>query len=94
MQEATLSDRHFNRFRLMQSAMWGSLSSLTCTQMLAARINSPSEPKANLSKLLMSYPILVANKLASKHRSIVTDNTYGTAPTGFRYIQDTKTLKM
>ena len=40
------------------------------------RTRSPSESKAVfLNKLLTSYPILVANKLASKYRSVASVHT-------------------
>ena len=41
----------------------------------STRTNSPSESKAVLNKLLTSYPILVANKLASKYRSVASVHT-------------------
>ena len=37
----------------------------------STRTSSPSESKAVLNKLL-TYPILVANKLASKYRSVAS----------------------
>ena len=43
----------------------------------STRTSSPSESKAVLNKLLTSYPILVANKLArsSKYRSVASVHT-------------------
>ena len=62
IQEATLSDSYLNiRKRTYQCAMWKFLSGLTCTQMLAVRISSPSESKADLNKLLRSYPTGLAS---------------------------------
>ena len=53
----------------------------------STRTSSRSESKAVLNKLLTSYPILVANKLASKYRSVASVHTmtYGTAPAGYSY---------
>ena len=41
----------------------------------STRTSSPSESKAVLNKLLTSYPILIANKLASKYRPVASVHT-------------------
>ena len=70
MQEATPSDSYmYLNIRLMNIQLLTSVdpssvshvevskyNGLTCTQMLPARISSPSESKADLNKLLRSYP--------------------------------------